>query len=72
MATGNLPSLQFYTRLETLKRKHAILDQQIAKEERNPNTADYYLKQLKRQKLLLRDQMEDIVRGLRNKSANAC
>ena len=64
-------SVSFYTRLETLKRKHAVLDRQIKKEQGNSDTADYYLKQLKRQKLLIKDQMEDIVRGLRRKSANS-
>lgn len=70
MTTGTSTSTQFYTRLETLKRKHAVLDQQINKGQKDPSTAEYYLKQLKRQKLLLRDQMEDMIRGLRNKSAN--
>ena len=63
-------SVSFYTRLETLKRKHAVLDTQIRKEQNNPNTADYYLKQLKRQKLFLKDQMEDVLTSLRRKSAN--
>lgn len=63
-------STSFYTRLETLKRKHSILDNQIRKEQKNPNTADYYLKQLKRQKLFIKDQMEDLLINLRRRSAN--
>jgi hypothetical protein len=69
--SSNTASVSFYTRLETLKKKHAMLDRYIAKQQRDPSTADFYIKQLKRQKLLLKDQMEDLMGQLRRKSANA-
>lgn len=65
-------SVPFYTRLESLKRKHAVISRQIEREQNNSYTADFYLKQLKRQKLLIKDQMEEVVKNLRRKStANA-
>jgi hypothetical protein len=68
--SGASVSVSFYTRLETLKKKHAALDDHIAKQQRDPSTTDFYIKQLKRQKLLLKDQMEGLMRDLRRKSAN--
>lgn len=63
-------SVSFYTRLETLKKKHAALDEHIARQQRDPSTADFYIQQLKRQKLLLKDQMEGLMSDLRRRSAN--
>jgi hypothetical protein len=64
-------SIAFYSRLQTLKRKHATLQVEIENEQSRPASADFYLKQLKRQKLFLKDQIEDLVGTLRRNSANA-
>ena len=53
-------------RLEALKKKHATLKMRIANEQKNPANADFYLKQLKKQKLILKEEIE----GIRQTSAN--
>ena len=44
-------------KIEALKEKHAVLENRIDEAMKSPSTmgADYYLKQLKRQKLILKD-----------------
>lgn len=46
------------SRLESLKVKHAELDRQIADEEKRPNPDHGLVHQLKRQKLLIKDEMQ--------------
>ncbi len=69
--SNNRNALSFYTRLETLKKKHENLSQQITQEQNNLSAGDYYLKQLKRQKLFLKDQIYEMVGDLRGKSVNS-
>ena len=59
-------------RLDALRKKHTALDEHIAKQQRDPAATDFYLKQLKRQKLLLKDQITELMAKLRRQSANAC
>lgn len=63
-------SLTFYTRLETLKKKHRRLDTQIDQELKSPAATDFYIAQLKRQKLLVKDQMAHVMSKLHRESAN--
>ena len=63
-------SIPFYTRLESLKRKHSELKNNIRNQQNNPAVADYYLKQLKQQKLLVKDQIEDVIGTMRRAQAN--
>lgn len=60
-----------YARLESLKKKHEKLDSEISQEQSSAAAVDYYLKQLKRRKLLVKDQMQAVMSDLRDKTANA-
>lgn len=61
-----------YARLESLERQHKQLDSEIAEEQKSSAAAvDYYLKQLKRRKLLVKDRMHAVMSDLRDKTANA-
>lgn len=46
------------TKVRALKDKHAALEDRINDALKSPSTADYYLKQLKKQKLALKDSIE--------------
>lgn len=48
------------TRLEALRQKHAVLKSRIEEAQNIPSTTDFYLRQLKKQKLLLKEQIEGI------------
>lgn len=56
-------------KIKALQEKHAVLENRIDEALKSPSTmgADYYLKQLKRQKLVLKDTIEHMGR----QSANA-
>jgi len=63
-------------RLEALQRKHAMLSSLIEREEIQPASNESYIRQLKRQKLLIKDILEGIradlmsaPRGFREESA---
>ena len=45
-------------RLDSLKRKHAQLSAMIEREQAQPGVNEIYLKQLKAQKLMLKDEIE--------------
>jgi hypothetical protein len=47
-------------RIESLRRKHAALDQRIQAESSRPYPNDMLLKQLKFQKLQAKDQMQSL------------
>ena len=66
------PQPLLYARLESLKKQHQSLDRKVAYEQKNAGAVDYYLKQLKRRKLLLKDEIQDVVSDLSAKAANAC
>lgn len=55
-------------KIKALKEKHAALESRIDEAMKSPSEAlaDYYLKQLKRQKLVLKDHIE----SLSQRSAN--
>lgn len=55
-ATSEVP----LSRLEALRSKHAMYKTKIKELQKNPSTADYYLTQLKKQKLLLKEEIERI------------
>lgn len=46
------------SRFKTLQQKHALLSSQIQEVYNTPSAADFYLKQLKKQKLRLKDELE--------------
>jgi hypothetical protein len=48
------------SRLEALRHKHAILKHRIEQMQSLPSTTDFYLRQLKKQKLILKEQIEGI------------
>ncbi len=48
------------SRIEALRAKHASLKSRIESEQRLPSTTDFYLRQLKKQKLLLKEEIERI------------
>lgn len=44
-------------RIEALKAKHTLISQRLETAMKTPSAADYYLTQLKKQKLLLKDSI---------------
>ena len=46
--------------LNELRKKHQILSQRIEEEQRHPSSDDLHIADLKRQKLLLKDEIERI------------
>jgi hypothetical protein len=48
------------SRIEALRHKHALLKHRIETVQSLPSTTDFYLKQLKKQKLLLKEEIEGI------------
>lgn len=54
------------TRLESLQSKHSELSQKIERELQSPSAADFYIHQLKKQKLLLKDEIEKMKQSVAN------
>lgn len=54
-------------RLKALQSKHQILSQRIVEAQSHPSTADFYVRQLKKQKLIIKEELE----GIRRKKASA-
>ena len=48
------------SRLEALRQRHAILSSRIEEAHKSPSTTDFYLRQLKKQKLVLKEEIEGI------------
>lgn len=48
------------SRLQALKNKHVILSNRIEEARKSPSTTDFYINQLKKQKLLLKEEIEGI------------
>ena len=55
-------------RLDALRQRHAVLSQRVDDALKSPGTTDFYLSQLKKQKLLIKEELEGI---RRDKTANA-
>ncbi|MGH1403474.1 MAG: YdcH family protein [Alphaproteobacteria bacterium] len=47
------------SRIEALRVKHAELSRKVESEQRDLSTSDYYLNQLKKQKLLIKEEIQD-------------
>lgn len=47
-------------RLEALRRRHATIDKKVRDALRHPSVSDYELHSLKAQKLMLKDEMEQL------------
>lgn len=45
------------SRIDALRQKHAHLSNRIEEEQRRPALADFYLRQLKKEKLLVKEQL---------------
>ena len=62
-----MPTRELHTtpqsRLEALRKKHALLSLQVEEGHRNPSTCDFYLKQLKKHKLMIKQKMHETARG---------
>ncbi len=54
------------SRIEALRDKHAALSNQVQAAQNSPGTADFYLTQLKKQKLAIKEEIE-AVRAARKK-----
>ena len=54
---GRTFTMSFDDRLAALRQKHEILAHEIDKEERRPHPDDIHLHELKKQKLLLKDEI---------------
>lgn len=48
-------------RLDALKAKHASVSERLERAMKTPSSADYYLRQLKKQKLLLKDSIQRFI-----------
>ena len=46
-----------FPQLSELQRRHKELDEQIAEEERRPGSEDLYIRELKREKLRIKEQI---------------
>lgn len=57
-AQGLLSSQE--SRIEALKRRHAILSSKVEEAYKSPSTTDFYLRQLKKEKLNLKEAIEGI------------
>lgn len=51
-------SSAYMSRLEALKSKHSILNSRIEEVQKRPLAGDFYLTQLKKQRLLIREEIE--------------
>ncbi len=47
-------------RLDALKKRHSILSSRIEEARKNPSINDFFVQQLKKQKLVLKDEIEGI------------
>lgn len=65
MTSRGLPSTA-ETRLDALKQKHSVLSMRIEEAQRSFSTTDFYLKQLKKEKLVLKEEIE----GVKRRAAN--
>lgn len=63
MAAQNAISSSQASRLETLRQKHADLSRKIEREQAFPGATDFYLRQLKKRKLMLKEQIEFMGEG---------
>ncbi len=59
MSTQGLLSAQ-KSRLEALRRRHEVLSNRVEEAYKSPSTTDFYLRQLKKQKLVLKEEIEEI------------
>jgi len=50
----------YISRIQALRNKHAILNQRIEEVQNRPSTTDFYLRQLKKQKLFIKEEIEGI------------
>lgn len=48
------------SRLDALRNRHSILSNRIEEAQKSPSTTDFYLRQLKKQKLVLKEEIEGI------------
>ena len=53
------------SRIEALRQRHQILSSRVEEAYKSPSTTDFYLRQLKKQKLMIKEEME----GLRTQSS---
>lgn len=54
-------------RINALQEKHAILSSRIEEAQHSLSTTDFYLRQLKKQKLILKEEIE----GIRKRKASS-
>ncbi len=59
MSTQGLLSAQ-KSRLEALRQRHSVLSNKVEEAHKSPSTTDFYLRQLKKQKLVLKEEIEGI------------
>jgi hypothetical protein len=50
----------YISRVQALRNKHALLSAQIEEAQRSPSATDIYLQQLKKQRLVLKEEIEGI------------
>lgn len=48
------------SRLEALRKRHSHISDRIEEAHRRPSTTDFYLRQLKKEKLMLKEQIEGL------------
>lgn len=57
-------------RIDALRKKHRDISDRIEQEQVSPSVADFYLRQLKKEKLMLKEQIEGLIPS-NQKSAQA-
>ena len=59
MSVSTASEVSVSKRLEALKAKHRALSQQVDDAQKRLSTSDYYLNQLKKQKLFVKEKLAD-------------
>ncbi len=57
--TANVSELPVNARLEALKAKHNALSKKVEDAQKDLSTTDFYLSQLKKEKLVIKEKLED-------------
>ena len=64
MTANNISEIPVNTRLEALKAKHSALSKKVEDAQKDLSTTDFYLSQLKKEKLLIKEKLEgEVVRS---------
>lgn len=61
--TSRVLSSSQHSRLEALRARHAVLSSRLEDAQKSPSTNDFFLRQIKKEKLMLKEQIEGLRSG---------